>query len=200
MKDFWDSRYGEEKEFVYGKEPNVFFADQLGNIPPGKLLLPCEGEGRNAVFAAALGWEVDAIDFSDAAREKALAFAKDSGVNMKYYLAEIESFKAPSEFYDAVGLVYAHFHSAKRKQIHAHLLSLLKPGGWVIMEAFSKKQMPYKSGGPKDEEMLYDLKSIKEDFQSLKKIIFQEMMIELDEGDYHRGKAMVVRFVGKKII
>ena len=63
MKEFWDSRYKSE-DYAYGKEPNVFFADQIGNIPPGKLLLPCEGEGRNAVFAAALGWEVDAVDFT----------------------------------------------------------------------------------------------------------------------------------------
>jgi len=197
MKDFWDSRY-KSKDYAYGKEPNVFFADQIGNIPPGKLLLPCEGEGRNAVFAAALGWEVDAVDMSEAGREKAMKFAKKSDVNFKYYINNIEAYNAPNEFYDAIGFVYAHFHNKKRNQIHNQLLKFLKPGGWIILEAFSKKQIPYPSGGPKDLEMLYDLNDLKQDFDHYKKVIQQELLIELDEGEFHRGKAMVVRYVGRK--
>jgi 2-polyprenyl-3-methyl-5-hydroxy-6-metoxy-1,4-benzoquinol methylase len=197
MKEFWDSRYKSE-DYAYGKEPNVFFADQIGNIPPGKLLLPCEGEGRNAVFAAALGWEVDAVDFSESGREKAMTFAKKSDVNFKYYINKIEEYKAPTEFYDAIGLVYAHFHKQNRNKIHAELIKFLKPGGWIILEAFSKKQIPYESGGPKDVDMLYDVNDLKQDFGSFKKVIQQELLVELDEGEFHRGKAMVVRYVGRK--
>lgn len=197
MKQFWNERY-QQKEYVYGKQPNVFFADQISNIPPGKILLPCEGEGRNAVFAAALGWEVDAVDFSEQAREKAMQFAKKSDVNFKYYINEIEKFSAPDQFYDAIALVYAHFHQLKRHNLHQQLLKMLKPGGWIILEAFSKKQVNYNSGGPKDPEMLYTIADLKEDFGHLKKVVQQELLIELNEGIHHVGKGMVVRYVGRK--
>lgn len=199
MKDFWESRYS-TTDFVYGKQPNVFFADQISNIKPGKILLPCEGEGRNAVFAAQLGWEVDAIDLSENAREKALQFAKKTNVSMKYYIADVGEFNTTAEQYDVLGLVYAHFHEGMRRKIHAHLLRYLKPGGIVILEAFSKKQLGLNSGGPKDEALLYTNDLIKNDFIGLKKMILQELQITLDEGEYHSGRAQVVRFVGKKIV
>jgi len=73
--DFWNERYSKNKT-LYGSIPNIFFRDQLKVLPHGRLLLPAEGEGRNALYAAGLGWEVDAFDFSTVAREKALALAK----------------------------------------------------------------------------------------------------------------------------
>ena len=68
----------QSEEYVYGTEPNQFFKEQLQKIiPAGKLLLPGEGEGRNAVYAAKLGWMVDAFDQSSVARTKALNLAKE---------------------------------------------------------------------------------------------------------------------------
>ena len=71
MKEFWNQRYQNE-EYVYGKEANVFFSEQLQKLEPSTLLLPAEGEGRNAVFAAKLGWEVTGLDYSEEAKKKAL--------------------------------------------------------------------------------------------------------------------------------
>ena len=82
--------------------------------------------------------------------------------------------------------------------MYTELIKFLKPGGWIILEAFSKKQIPYNSGGPKDLDMLYDVNDLKQDFGSFKKVIQQELLVELDEGEFHRGKAMVVRYVGRK--
>lgn len=65
MKDFWNERYSHEK-LAYGAEPNEFFRNQLQHLRPGKLLVPAEGEGRNAVYAAQQGWQVTAFDFSEA--------------------------------------------------------------------------------------------------------------------------------------
>jgi len=63
MKEFWNERYA-KNEFIYGTEPNEFFRKELEILPAGKIILPCDGEGRNAVFAAKLGWKVNAFDFS----------------------------------------------------------------------------------------------------------------------------------------
>ena len=91
MHSFWDSRYNTD-QFVYGKEPNRFFASELDKLPAGRLLLPGEGEGRNAVYAAKMGWEVDAFDQSRIGSEKALGFALEQGVHINYQVCDLEGF------------------------------------------------------------------------------------------------------------
>ena len=78
MKQFWDERYGDD-EYAYGTKPNTWFAEQLARMAQGRLLLPAEGEGRNAVYAAKLGWEVTAFDISAAGRDKAMRLAEKHG-------------------------------------------------------------------------------------------------------------------------
>jgi len=85
-KEQWDSRYS-EAEYVYGVEPNHYLRNFLEGRPPGKILFPAEGEGRNAVYAALLGWEVEAFDQSEKGREKALRLA--SRKNVQIILADI---------------------------------------------------------------------------------------------------------------
>ena len=97
-----------------------------------------------------------------------------------------------------MGLSYAHFPIEIRKQAHQHLLQLLKPGGIVIFEAFAKAQLGNPSGGPKSVEMLFSIDEIKEEFKELKFEILKEETIELSEGNRHKGKAEVIRFVGIK--
>jgi hypothetical protein len=79
MKNFWNESYS-TVGYVYGEEANVFLAERLSKLKPGKIILPCDGEGRNAAFAAAHGWEVKAFDSSEAARAKALQLAQKKGV------------------------------------------------------------------------------------------------------------------------
>ena len=54
MNSFWNDRYS-EAEFVYAEAPNIYFAEELGKLKPGTIILPCDGEGRNAVHAARQG-------------------------------------------------------------------------------------------------------------------------------------------------
>jgi hypothetical protein len=91
MQQFWDQRY-QESEWVYGEAPNAFFKAFIDQQPPGTLLLPAEGEGRNAIYAASKGWTVEAFDFSPVAREKALAGAAAKGVKIRYDLQDIALF------------------------------------------------------------------------------------------------------------
>lgn len=75
MQDFWNERYNRE-EYVYGEAPNEYFRQQLQTLTPGSILMPLEGEGRNGVYAAGLGWQVDAFDMSTEGKRKALQLAK----------------------------------------------------------------------------------------------------------------------------
>ncbi len=197
MKDFWNERYG-QMLYHYGKAPNVFFAHQLEKLPKGKILLPAEGEGRNAVFAAIKGWKVSAFDFSEEGHNKALKLAEEYEVEIDYQLIEASKFE-PNTSYDVVALIFAHFAGEERSVLFKNLEKALAPGGYLIMEVFSKNQLGRTSGGPKDIDLLYSKEEIKELFPSLDFIILEETKAELDEGDHHQGEAAVIRVVAQKI-
>ncbi len=199
MKTFWDERYAAE-EFVYGSEPNRFFKESLVSHPPGKLFLPGEGEGRNAVFAAKAGWEVDCFDQSGVARDKALKWAEEAGVTIRYRTGDIAGFDYPEETYDAVGLIFVHTTPDLRKYFHRCAERSLKPGGVVILEAFHPRQLEYRTGGPPSTEMLYDLETLHSDFRMLETLHSEERVDHLNEGPFHRGEAAVVRYMGSKPI
>lgn len=197
MDKFWDERYA-EKEFAYGKDPNEFFRQELLKLPPGRLLLPGEGEGRNGVFAASIGWDVIAFDQSEEGRKKALSLAKQKGVNLKYQITSINDFENKPESFDCIALIFVHFPETERKIIHQKLLSFVRPGGKIIIEVFSKSQLGRSSGGPKLLEMLYSEPELREDFRKLNALQITELEGELNEGKYHQGKAMLIRLLGEK--
>jgi len=197
MDNFWNERYS-EKEYVYGEEPNVFFADQLSQLNPGTIILPCEGEGRNAVYAALNGWKVKAFDSSEAGKIKALELADKKEVTINYTIDDAVTATYPESSADVVAFIYAHFSPSIRKQIHQKAISWLKPGGRIIMEAFNPDQLKNNSGGPKELSMLYTEEMIKEDFKGIQITLLQNLTTELSEGKYHEGKADVIRFEGVK--
>ena len=197
--DFWNERYS-SKEYVYGENPNHFLKEQLEKITvPGKLLLPGEGEGRNAVYAAKLGWEVDGYDQSTAGKLKAIKLADKNNVKINYQIADLLEFTSSKDKYDVIAIIYVHLNTKLRKAFNEKIIEALKPGGKIILELFSKEQLGKSSGGPQDLEMLYSLNEIKKDFSSLKSIILKEETINIEEGEKHSGEANVVRFVGEKV-
>lgn len=197
MSEFWNERYA-SGEYVYGEAPNVFFAEQLKLMPPGKLLLPCEGEGRNGVYAALQGWEVVAFDSSSMGREKAMELSKRNKVHLHYEVVDAMEVQFEENSLDAIAFIYAHFPSSLRPVLHRRAISWLKPGGRLIVEAFHPLQLSNASGGPKELSMLYTTEMMQDDFQSLETILNESVSIVLNEGKYHEGKADVVRYVGQK--
>lgn len=202
MKDFWNERYS-GKEFVYGENPNEYLKAKLTGLHTGKILFPAEGEGRNAVFAAKLGWTVSAFDQSGTGKEKAGMLARKNSVTIDYIVSEAENINYTENSFDALALIYAHFPSGERKAYHQKLSSYLKKGGILILEAFGKEHMVNQrnnpdAGGPKDIAMLYSLKEIKDDFDGFEFIEANELEKELSEGKHHVGKADVVQIYAIK--
>ncbi|RUA34005.1 MAG: SAM-dependent methyltransferase [Bacteroidetes bacterium] len=197
MKDFWNERYA-KKEFIYGTEPNEFLREELEKLPAGKIILPCDGEGRNAVFAAKLGWEVNAFDYSASAKEKAFALARQEGVSPHYEVADIHEKEFKENSADVVALIYAHFPAELRKIAHQKAIKWLKPGGKLVLEAFNPKQLPNDSGGPKNIEMLYTEDILREDFKELKIEKLESLETNLSEGNFHKGKADIIRLIAIK--
>jgi len=193
----WNEKFSQE-EYLYGKEPNEFLKVELSKLKPGNILFLGEGEGRNAVYAAKLGWNVEAVDSSEVGKLKALKLAEESNVKINYFIDDVFSFDTDKK-YDAVVLIYFHVDDEKKEKLHEKVLSLLKENGVIIIEAFEKEQIKNNSGGPKNVDMLYDLQTIAEDFIELEFEKLAKEIVDLNEGKGHLGKAVVVRFVGKKI-
>ncbi len=191
---FWNERYAAD-EYVYGKSPNLFFRDQIDAMKPGKLLTLAEGEGRNGVYAALKGWEVTAVDYSDEGQKKAMKLAREHDISLTYYLTPVEEFDFPEGHYDLVSLIYAHFQPDIRTLVHHKALKSLKKDGRLILEAFNKKQIDRDTGGPKNISMLYSLTELKKDFSDWYISYSEELTTNIDEGEFHRGEADIVRVV-----
>lgn len=197
----WNDRYS-ASEYAFGQEPNAYLKVQIEKLPTGKAIFAAEGEGRNAVFAASLGWQVSAFDISSEGRKKALQLAEKKGVSLDYRVGKLAELEFSPQSFDLVGLIYAHFGPTKSKY-HKQLDELLRPGGIVIFEAFSKSHIEYRKrnenvGGPRDLDTLYSVEEIKADFANYDVIELAEVEVELNEGSGHNGVGSVVRFVGRK--
>ena len=193
----WDRRYA-ESEYVYGTNPNEFFKQELDKLVPGKILLPAEGEGRNAVYAAEKGWIVSAFDQSEEGRKKALRLAASRDVTIDYQIRDLEALDYTPGYFDAIALVFVHTSSLKRKVIHQNLIKFLKPGGTLILIGYSKEQLQYNSGGPKEESMLFTEIELIEDFSELQINSIEKIETMIQEGDFHHGKASVIQMVAVK--
>jgi 2-polyprenyl-3-methyl-5-hydroxy-6-metoxy-1,4-benzoquinol methylase len=206
MNDTWTDRWNErysKSEFAYGEQPNKYLKEQLKKLNVGAILFPAEGEGRNAVFAATLGWKVSAFDISVEGKKKAMQLAAANNVTIDYQVGELQTLNYHNEQFDAIALIYAHFPAAIKSSYHKALDKYLKEGGVIIFEAFSKKHIDYISkneqvGGPKDIASLFSIDEIKSDFANYDFKELAETEIELNEGLYHNGQGSVIRFAGQK--
>ncbi|MBI1268788.1 MAG: methyltransferase domain-containing protein [Cryomorphaceae bacterium] len=202
MREFWEQRYREDT-YAYGETPNLFLQQEIQKLAPQSILFPAEGEGRNAVFAAQLGWNVTAFDISEAGRNKAFQLAHRFNVDIEYKVGSLEDLELPTERFDAMALIFAHFPASVKSNMHKELSKLLRPGATIIFEAFSKANLAYVEknpsiGGPKDIDALFSLEEIAADFIQYEHIVLEEREVLLQEGIYHNGLGKVVRFIGKK--
>lgn len=197
MKEFWDNRY-KSIDFTYGKEPNEYFKEKIDSLTPSTILFPAEGEGRNSVYAAKNNWQVSAFDMSFEGQKKALALAEENKVNIDYIVSEVEDIDFKNREFDCLVFIYSHFSGNKKKEYNQKLLKYLKIGGHIIFECFSKEQLNYTSGGPKDLSMLYSIDEVKSQFENVDFIELYEKKINLEEGEFHKGKGSVIRFFGIK--
>lgn len=203
MKELWDKRYS-SIEYVYGTNGNEFLKQSIVKYGlKGKALFPAEGEGRNAVYAAKCGFEVSAFDISEQAKLKALKLANYEQVVIDYQVGNVREIHIEFENYDVVALIFAHMSAFQRVELHRFVGRALKTGGVIILEAFSKNNLPLRIenplvGGPDKLELLFSTEEILEDFKGFEIISLEEVETELSEGTLHNGIAKVIRFIGRK--
>jgi SAM-dependent methyltransferase len=197
MTQFWDVRFA-SPDFIYGKEPNQFFKSVIDTLPQGKLLVPGAGEGRDGVYAATLGWDVVCVDQSVEGSKKAHQLADEQKVTITYEVSDIELADFPDASFDAVAAIFFHLPSPIRQRFLNNVVKWLKPGGTLILQSFTPRQLGRASGGPKDVDMLPEPAEI-DNYKDVLIIERQlEMETELSEGTYHSGMASVAEVIARK--
>ena len=194
---FWNDRYA-TPEYVYGVAPNRWLEAQAAKIRPGGRVTSLgEGEGRNAVWLAQHGFEVDAVDASEVDLAKARQLAEARGARIRTHVEHLGTYSPAAKSYDALVLIYLHLAPTYRSTVHAAGSAALRDGGVVILEAFTPRQLQLSSGGPKKPDVLYDPGLLRADFPDVEWEVLEEVAIDLDEGAFHQGRAAVVRGVGR---
>lgn len=194
----WNDRYSEEG-WAYGTEPNDFVRQHAHHLPrPGRVLCLAEGEGRNAVFLAAAGWEVVALDQSEVGLRKARHLAGERGVTLETVVQDLASWEPEPDSFDGVVSIWAHLPPPVRRHTHAAVVRALRPGGGFLLEAYTPRQLLHRTGGPPVTDLLYEPADLRADLDGLVFERLVEVEREIHEGRYHHGVSAVVQVVARK--
>lgn len=195
-RQMWDARYG-EKGFVFGVDANQFVAASLADLPPGRALDLASGQGRNAVWLAARGHDVTAIDLSPVAIAQAQRLAEEAGVDVAFFAADLLTWEPEPEAFDLVVLSYLHLPEAARTAIHAKAIRALAPGGVVFVIAHHHDNLEHGIGGPPSSDVLFTEADLAADFADLE-IERLERVLRRVETDEVSGDAIDVLLFARK--
>lgn len=193
----WNQRYSSET-YAYGTEPNEFLTAMLDKLPDGRVLCLGEGEGRNAVWLAQQGREVTAMDAAEVGLEKAGRLADARGVTITTLLADLAVFEIEKQYWDVIVSIFCHVPPELRRVVHRRCVEGLRPGGVILLEAYTPAQLGYRTGGPPSADMMMDAESLRAEFSGLEFLHLQECVREVREGEFHNGPGAVVQVLARK--
>jgi len=195
---FWNERY-QKTDYIFGTEANDFIKAVTPAASPGmKAFAPADGEGRNGVHLARLGYEVTSVDVSNLAVDKAMALAEANGVRLDAHVSDVFDWDWGNAIYDLVIVCFMHFYPEDHARFVERIRACLKPGGLLVFEGYTPDQIPLASGGPKKPEMLLTAASLKKDFAGFDILFLQEIRRYLAEGPRHQGEAATVQLLARK--
>ncbi|MHB8628382.1 MAG: class I SAM-dependent methyltransferase [Aggregatilineales bacterium] len=178
--------------------PNDYLRLNAHRIPKGRVLSLAEGEGRNAVYLATQGYDVTGIDSSAVGLEKAQRLAKERAVTITTVVADLAQFAIEPNGWDGVVSIFCHLPSVLRAEVHQRVVAGLRPGGCLLLEAYTPKQLAFKTGGPQDPDNMPDLESLRRELAGLRFEHAEELEREVNEGEHHFGRGAVVQVLAFK--
>jgi cyclopropane fatty-acyl-phospholipid synthase-like methyltransferase len=198
-KDMWDERYATE-EYFFGTEPNAFLVSQRHLLKPGmSCLAVADGEGRNGVWLAQQGLKVLSVEASAVALEKAKKLAEQRGVAIDFEQADLAHWQWGENRFDAVAAIFIQFAPpALRVQMFEGIKRCLKPGGLLLLQGYTPRQLEYKTGGPPLAENMYTEKMLRDAFRDMEILNLSEHDDHVSEGAGHSGMSALIDMVARK--
>ncbi|HEY0887346.1 MAG TPA: class I SAM-dependent methyltransferase [Ramlibacter sp.] len=195
----WNRRF-QTDEYLFGTEPNVWLREHRGLLQPGQRVLSvADGEGRNGVWLAQQGLAVDAFDVSPVGVAKARALAAERGVNVDFQISDIDGFAWPEAAYDAVVAIFVQFADpALRERLFAQCRRTLRPGGLLLLQGYTPKQLEYRTGGPPHLGHLYTEPMLRDAFAHWDILELREYEAEVSEGTGHKGRSALIGMVAQR--
>ena len=195
----WNTRYA-APGFLFGSGPNAFLAGRRDLLRgAARALCVADGDGRNSVWLAEQGMQVDAFDFSPVAVEKARHLAASRGVAVSYEIADVYGWCWPREAYDVVAAIFVQFADpAMRQFMFERMVLALRPAGLLLLEGYTPKQLEYRTGGPSEPDKLYTAAMLREAFAGMEILELREYEAQLEEGERHAGRSALIDFVALK--
>ncbi len=198
-KATWNARYASE-DWFYGREPNAYLRDKAALLAPGgRVLCVADGEGRNSVWLAQQGFEVQAFDLADVAVAKARRLAAEAGVAVEHHVAGFDDWAWQTAAFDAVVAIFIQFADpAMRARQFAQMQAALKPGGLLVLQGYTPRQLELKTGGPGVLSHLYTAEGLRDAFAAMEIVELVEYEAMLDEGARHSGLSALAGLVARK--
>jgi len=195
----WNKRFS-APEYIFGTAPNEFLASQAARLRPGqRALCVADGEGRNSVWLAELGLEVNAFDLSPAGVEKARRLAAARGVSVAYEVSDVYGWRWPQDAFDVVAAIFVQFADpAMRAFMFERIVRSLRRGGLLILQGYTPRQIEYRTGGPPHAENMYTPELLRSAFASLEILELKEYEKIMAEGTQHCGRSAVIDLVARK--
>lgn len=194
----WNQRFA-AAHYVFGEAPNAYLQAQAAHLVPGTALAVADGEGRNGVWLAQQGLQVDAFDFSDNAVHKAQALAAKHGVTLKCVCSDWQSFDwQPNHYDNVVGIFFQFATPEERTALFARMAASLKPGGTLIIQGYTPRQLDFNTGGPGKRAHLYDEALMLEAFGDFDILDLRTYEAEIQEGTGHHGMSGLLGLTARK--
>ena len=195
----WNRRFS-QTGYLFGTEPNGWLHDHADLLEAGqRVLCVADGEGRNSVFLAQRGLTVDAFDISEVGVRKARDFARLTGVKVNFAVADIAALQWPQSLYDGVAAIFIQFADPElRARIFQGILHCLKPGGILILQGYTPKQLEYRTGGPPFASHMYTPELLREAFAGTEILELREYEADLAEGEGHKGHSALIGMVARR--
>ena len=195
----WNDRFAKDG-YVFGTEPSDWLRQKASVWNMGsKILCVADGEGRNSVWLAKQGHDVEAFDISEVGIAKARRLAEDNQVNVDFTLADCDGFSWQEEHYDGVAVIFVQFADpVLREKLFKNMVRCLKPGGSLLLLGYTPKQLEYGTGGPSVLSHLYTPQLLQDAFGSLVIQTLDEYETQLAEGDGHKGRSAVIGLVASR--
>lgn len=195
----WNERFS-DPEFLFGTEPNAYLAGKAHLLAAGqRALAVADGEGRNSVWLARQGLHVDAFDISTVGVDKARRLALDAGVDVNYQVSDCETWGWKAGAYDLVAAIFIQFADpAMRRRLFARMREALRPGGLLVLQGYTPKQLEFGTGGPGILDNLYTEELLRTEFASLELLELRVYEAFLQEGKRHAGPSALIGMLARQ--